>query len=215
MSQIVVIVISFLLIASLPVVQAEENKPDCQLIYLSKSKKLDSILKQNTPDPDNYFNTLHNFETQLFDSLASCPDNPRLYTLMGEVQIALNNLQFALLYARKAMKLDGNYWETYHLLGNTLCMQDQCKQGLTYLEKAAELAPEKPELVFNLCNTYVLSKLYQKAVSKCSQVLARKDHQLHGPTYYLRGKAHQALEMTSKARQDFNNARLLGYTPPK
>lgn len=186
-------------------------QPDCEKLYTQLSTKLDTVITDKNRELQ--ITRLHALEDELFKGFESCPENPLLFTLMGEVQISLNNIGLAVLYARKAMTFDGAYWQTYHLLGNSLCMIEQYEEGLLHLEKASNLAPGKPELEFNLCSSYLAANKLNQAIAACSQLLARKDHQLHGPAYFIRGTAYELLDETTKAQQDFNKANSLGYSP--
>lgn len=183
----------------------------CQHIYYDLSSTLDRTLATQIQDTAAYYDALHAVEDELFSAFNQCRDNPLLLTLMGEIQISLGNLQLAYLYAQKAMSRDGAYWQTFHLLGTTLCMQERFTEGLPHLEQAARLAPEKAVLQFNLCSTYVTAKKYDAAIKSCTALLQRRDHELYGPVYFLRAQAYQALGKPKLAKQDFDNARLLDY----
>ena len=186
----------------------------CQATYTSLSENLDHVIASHQQGTPAFFDALHNVEEALFSAFQQCPDNPLLLSLMGETQISLGNAQLAYLYAKKAITLKGSYWQTNHLLGTTLCLQGNYSEGVQYLEVAARLAPHKPLLLFNLCSAYYAAKQYEKAVQTCTVFLARQDHKLHGPAYHLRAQSYQALGKTKQARQDFNNARVLEYSPP-
>lgn len=183
---------------------------------LSEYKRLSAqhadVVSQHPADTPAYFEGMHAIEDALFTVFQDCPKNALLFTLMGEVQISLGNVQLAALYAKKAYSWDNSIWQTNHLLGSTLTMQDNYQEGIRYLEKAAELGGDKPELLFNLCSSYLAAKDYRNAIMACSKLIARKDHQLHGPAYHIRGQAHLNLAMDKQAQQDFTNARVLGYS---
>lgn len=190
---------------------ADEQVFDCMKEYESLSAKHTAAIAREKPDTQPYFKLLHGIEDEIFPALQNCPENPLLFTLMGEVQISLGNLQLAELYARKAISQDQDIWQTNHLLGITLSMQNKYTAGITYLEKATKISNNKPALVFNLCSTSLAAKKYQQAVTHCSNLIDRNDHQLHASAYHIRSQAYKALAMDKKSKRDSKNARLLGY----
>lgn len=183
----------------------------CLSEYNRLSTQHAEVVSQHPEDSDAYFRAMHAIEDALFVVFKDCPQNALLFTLMGEVQISLGNVQLANLYAKKAYDWNDNIWQTNHLLGSTLAMQDNYKEGMAYLEKAAALANDKPELLFNLCSSYLAAKNYKNVIKTCGKLITRKDHKLHGPAFHIRAQAHEALKMPQKARQDFKNAKILGY----
>lgn len=187
------------------------EKPGCEQIYQQLSIQHNEAIAQHTENSSAYFQALHTLEDKLFIVFKTCPDNALLFTLMGETQISLGNIGLAYLYARKALRLDSTLWQTQHLLGTTLCMQQNFTEGLPYLEQATTLAPDRPALLFNLCSVYHRAEKFEQAVATCSKLLERRDHRLHGPAFYLRGQSYQALGKTIRAKQDFTNAAALGF----
>ena len=196
----------------LPGNRAVHGANNCLSEYNRLSAQHADVVSQHPEDTPAYYEAMHAIEDTLFVVFKDCPKNALLFTLMGEVQISLGNVQLAGLYAQKAYGWDNSIWQTNHLLGSTLAMQENYKEGMRYLEKAAELGGDKPELLFNLCSSYLAAQNYKNAISTCSKLIARKDHKLHGPAYHIRGQAHLKLTMDKQAQQDFTNARVLGYS---
>jgi tetratricopeptide (TPR) repeat protein len=192
-------------------VLASTSQAECQSEYNKLSDAHTRILEQHEEGSPSFFEALHEIENTLFTAFQRCPKNPLLFTLMGEVQISLGNIQLAALYAQKAYGWDDNIWQTHHLLGSALAMQENYQEGLVHLEKAAALASDKPELLFNLCSTCLAAKKYEQSVEYCSRLIELKNHKLHAPAYHVRGQAHKALNMDKKAKQDSINAQALGY----
>lgn len=194
-----------------PDADSSDNPADCQSEYDNLSRAHTGILEEQAADTPAFFESLHEIENRLFSAFERCPKNTLLFTLMGEVQISLGNVQLALLYAQKAYSWDNSSWQTHHLLGSALSMQGEYKQGLVHLEKAVNINNDKPELSFNLCSTYLAAREFNKAIETCTKVIARKDHKLHALAFHVRGQAYEALDMEKQARQDFKNAKTLGY----
>lgn len=189
-----------------------DSKTDCPSEYEKLSAAHTQILEQHEEGSPSFFAALHEIENTLFGVFEQCPQDPLLFTLMGEVQISLGNLQLATLYAQKAYGWNDALWQTQHLLGSALAMQEQYQQGLPHLEKALAIAGDKPELLFNLCSTYLAAQQYEKSVEACTRLIQQKDHKLHAIAYHIRGQAYKALNMDKKARQDLVNAQALGYS---
>ena len=192
-------------------VDANKNPADCKAEYDKLSGTHTKILEDHEAGTSAFFESLHEIENKLFTAFEVCPKNVLLFTLMGEVQISLGNVQLATLYARKAYDWDATIWQTHHLLGSALSMQDEYKEGLAHLEKAVDIGNNKPELLFNLCSTYLAAGQYNNAVTTCTKVIEQKGHKLHAPAFHIRGQAYEALNITRKAEQDFKNAKTLGY----
>jgi tetratricopeptide (TPR) repeat protein len=192
-------------------VLANTSQAECQSEYDKLSDAHNRILEQYEEGSPSFFETLHEIEEALFTAFELCPQNALLFTLMGEIQISLGNIQLATLYAQKAYGWNDSIWQTQHLLGSALAMQEKYEEGLVHMEKAAAIAGDKPELLFNLCSTHFAAKNYQKSVEFCSKLIDQKDHVLHAPAYHIRGLAYKALNMDKKAKQDSINAKALGY----
>jgi hypothetical protein len=190
---------------------ANNPEPDCMSKYTSLNKKYTDIIARELPASPGYFRAVHGIEEAIFTAMQSCPQDTYLLALMGEVQISLGNLQLATLYARKAYGQNQGVWQTNHLMGKTLSLQDEHSKSLPYLETAARLSDHKPELVYNLCRTSLDATKYELAVKHCSSLIERDDHKLHAYAYYIRSQAYKALDMDKKSQRDIKNARLLGY----
>ena len=193
---------------------AVNHADSCNNKYENLSKQHTAAIMHNTEGTPAFFNALHSVEEKIFISFQHCPKDPLLFTLMGEVQISLGNLQLASIYANKAFNWNSTIWQTHHLLGTTLSMQEQYEKGLIHLEQAADMAKDKAILIFNLCSTYLAAKAYEKAIKVCTKLIQRKDHELHGPAFYIRSKSYHALDKTELAKQDLKKAQLLGFTQP-
>ncbi len=192
-------------------VLASTSQAECQSEYNRLSDTHNRVLEQYEAGSPSFFEALHNIEEELFTTFELCPQNALLFTLMGEVQISLGNIQLATLYAQKAYDWNDSIWQTQHLLGSALAMQEKYAEGLPHMEKALSIAGDKAELLFNLCSTHFAAKNYKKSVEFCSRLIDKKDHKLHAPAYHIRGQAYKALNMNKKAKQDSITAQALGY----
>ncbi len=144
-------------------------------------------------------------------AIANCRDSTQLLTLAALVCISLEQNAEASRYARKAIEVDPDSWEANDVYGNSLILLGKHALGLQYLEKAAKLAPDKLYLRMNLCSSYEDAKQYQKAITTCTEVIARKAKEFDGNAYYVRGRAYRALKMKDKADADFAKAKSLNF----
>ena len=183
----------------------------CMSLYEELSAKHSKVLAKIARDDPSFGEKMHKLEDELFKALDQCKRDPLLFCVMVENQVSLGNIQLAHVYASQAYNRRPEIWQTNHALGNTLCMLHDCDKGITFLEKAAEIEPHRPALVFNLCSTYLNNKQFRSAVDSCTNLLAMKQHQLHGPAYFLRSLAYQELGESQKARSDYNRAKVLGF----
>lgn len=191
--------------------QAKQQKTDCMKQYKSLSGKHSAAISRTKPGTISYFKTLHGIEDDIFGAMQNCPQDTYLLSLMGEVQISLGNTQLAELYAKKAIGQNPDIWQTNHLMGKALSMQNKYDVGISYLEKAVNINNTKPALFYNLCSTSLAAKKFKLAVKHCSSLIGRNDHQLHASAYHIRSQAYKALGMQEKSKHDLNNARLLGH----
>lgn len=183
----------------------------CLDLYQQLSNQHSEILSTTRHDSSEFQYRMHELEDALFKALQQCKQDPLLFSVMVENQVALGNLQLAHLYAVRAHRQRPQLWQTNHALGSTLCMQKDYQQGIPLLEQAVELAPGRPGLVFNLCSTYVSAQRFRQAIDACSNLLNMEQHALSGPAYLLRSQAYQALGETGKASADSNSAEALGF----
>lgn len=204
-------VIGGMLFFALPGQANEGNQ--CLGFYEAISARHTKALSSLAHDTAAFYRRMHELEDELFNALGQCPKDPRLFSLMAENQISLNNLQLARLYASKAHQQRPDLWQTNHALGTVLVMQKRYKHGLPLLEKALQIASHKPALHFNLCSSYVVAEHYAQALAACSRLLDLKGHELHGPAYYQRSLAYRALGKNQQADADLAKARSIAHRP--
>ena len=179
---------------------------ECVALYKTVSVRHTEATQQLKPDSDAFYRRMHDLENALFSALQKCPQHPLLFTLMAENQIALKNYQLANAYAQKAFQQKPDLWQTNHVLGTVLVMQQKYEKGLPLLKRAVQIAPQRFALHFNLCSSYVLSGRYKLAVEICSHLLKQKGHDLHGETYLQRSQAYKALDKIKLANEDLSRS---------
>ncbi len=122
---------------------------------------------------EDYVMALFAVENDTFDALERCPDDPHLWTLIGESEVALGRLQMAIVYARKVVALAPEYWRGYAVLGGALISNKDYAEGLMHLQRAAEMRPDNLTLKMNLCSAYAVAGENAKAASVCDEVIAK------------------------------------------
>jgi len=156
---------------------------------------------------------LRALESQLFDALSQCPKDADLYALMGEVQISRGQLPLAVVYGKKSVGLDGQSWRGQQLLGSTLAMLGQPREGLPYLERAVVLVPENQRLRLNLASALLAAKDYARARELCDVLIESTSAEVAAAAYNLRGQAYLRQGAISEAGRDFAAAEKLGFNP--
>ena len=123
----------------------------CLSLYEAISARHTTAIRDLPHESPEFFSRMHELEDELFTAMQQCSQHPLLFSLMAENQISLNNIQLAHIYASKAYQQRPDLWQTNHALGTALIMQQEYARGLSYLEKAVQIAPDRPALYFNLC----------------------------------------------------------------
>lgn len=198
------------LAGSFPALSSAAETDRCLDLYETISDRQATAIRDLEHGSPEFFKRIHELENELFVALEQCYQDPLLFSLMAENQVSLNNIQLAYIYASKAQQKRPDLWQTNHALGTALFMQKKYLQGLAFLEKAVQIAPNRSGLHFNLCSSYVAAEQYQQALKSCSTLLALKDHQLHGSVFYQRSLAYKALGKNKQAESDLSKARKLG-----
>ena len=183
-----------------------DQAEDCHSLYKTIAARQTQQVGTLLAGSNEYFQHINTLENDIFAALEQCPQDPLLFTLMAENQIAHQNFQLASIYAKRAYQQHPDIWQTNHTLGTALFMLKQYKKGLVLLDKAVKLAPQKPVLLFNLCSSLVAASHHEKAVTICSKLLKQKSHQMHRSAYQQRSLAYRALGKTKLADSDLQNA---------
>ena len=82
------------------------------------------------------------------------PDNVPAVVALAKVYLKRNDLQNALHYATKAVKLDAKDFGTHLTLGEVLLATGDTARAVKELELSAKLAPQNPEVHYNLGSAY-------------------------------------------------------------
>src|SRR6056297_3120562 len=74
--------------------------------------------------------------------------------LIGEMHLAIGQIREAEKYFQNAIKIHANHFQALYGLGKTLYLRGQINEGLTAIEKAHRLAPEKYDICRDLAEIY-------------------------------------------------------------
>lgn len=102
-------------------------------------------------------------ETLWMDTLKKSPNKTRAWINLGRAKTIAGNLQKAIYYYENAIKLDPNFFQTQFNLGSLYYEQGRFREALASFVKASILAPELPEPVGRIGETYLTLKNYKLA----------------------------------------------------
>jgi predicted Zn-dependent protease len=210
--QLVSVVLLFVLwvVFSIKPVAAAGN--GCTSQYEELDATLDRLLaNRHETAPSLYDVKLLALEDALFKSFGQCPDEARLFALMGELQIVLGQPSLAVAYGNRAVKLDALSWRGHYVRGTALCLSGQCESGLESLRHAVGLQPGNAALQLNLCSVLVWNSLHQESLPECTRVIQAGDETVLGQAYYLRSQAHSSLGNAEQAAADLAQAKYSGF----
>ena len=109
---------------------------DCENLF----HKLD---KQNiTITEKDHQKNFIKMENELFDAIEKCKTYAGMFVLMGELQIEMGQIPLAVVYGKKSVEVDGEYWRAHKLLGSSKMLNKEFEGGLNSLKKAVALNPK-------------------------------------------------------------------------
>ena len=116
------------------------------------------------------------------------------------------NYELALEKAREIERLNPDFMQTHLQLGNVLVQTGDAEQALAYSRKAAELAPESPLPLYNLCFSLVANGLRSEAEEHVDH-WEKRTSEMYVPPYFL-GMSHLAIGNTDKGFDYLEKARV-------
>ncbi len=102
-------------------------------------------------------------ETLWMDTLKKSPNKTRAWINLGRAKTIAGKPQKAIYYYENAIKLDPNFFQTQFNLGSLYYQQSRFQEALTNFIKASILAPELPEPIGRIGETYLALKNYKAA----------------------------------------------------
>ena len=150
-------------------------------------------------------------ENDLFKAIDECRTYSGMFVLMGEVQIEMGQVPLAVVYGRKSVELDPQYWRAHKLLGTSRMLNKEVEAGLIALYKALELDPENTNVKLNLVSALVENKEYDKALKLVNSIIELNDHSILATAYFLRSEAYKGKGLIIEADKDSQRAKKLGF----
>lgn len=150
-------------------------------------------------------------ENDLFKAIEQCKTYSGMFVLMGEVQIDMGQVPLAVVYGRKSVELDNNYWRAHKLLGSAQMLNKSPVHGLHSLQKAVELNTTNINTKLNLCSALVQNKKYDEAMLLIEKIIVLNDKDTLATAYYLRGQAYKGKGLIIQADNDIKLAQELGF----
>ncbi|KAJ2647145.1 hypothetical protein IWW40_004885 [Coemansia sp. RSA 1250] len=115
---------------------------------------------------------------------------------MGICQYMLKDTDKALDHWHKSLSLDPNQADVYVSLGNIYFMSKKDpQQAISYMTKAQQLAPEDPEIMFNLACMQESSGSLEPAIQLYEKAI---EHGLEKAKAYLRNAIVKQMAQSSK-----------------
>src|SRR5438094_586086 len=118
------------------------------------------------------------------------PGLPRVELMLAEAYRAVGRLDDAIAIVREQIKRSPQNAAFYFLRGVILQQQNKVTEAREALEKAAQLAPDKPSSLQQLVELDIASKNYAAGHRRVDEVLQKQPNSAVG--YYLRGKLYLA-----------------------
>lgn len=178
---------------------------DCKNIFKQLDKQHYGIT-----DP-NRGKKLVKLENDLFKAIDQCKTFSGMFVLMGEVQIDMGQIPLAVVYGRKSVELNDNYWRAYKLLGSAQMLNKESERGLNSLKKAVELNPENTNTQLNLVSALVQNAKYDEALKLINSIIHKNEKGTIATAYYFRSQAYKGKGLIIEADKDAKRAQGLGF----
>ena len=102
-------------------------------------------------------------EAQLREELKVTPRSPLSYMRLASIELKRRHPEEALEYAKQATQLDSQGAGGHELMGRALLDAGKIAEAIKELETASKLAPNYPEVHFNLARAYTKAKMRAQA----------------------------------------------------
>ena len=156
--------------------------------------------------------TMKSYESAIIDlkrAIALDSTFADAYLLMGKIKVSLGKNAEVCQDVKKAVDL-GN--QEAVLICQQYCQvltEEQVASTVRPEDSLARLYPNRPEPLYNICNTYFDAKQYQKAIDYCDKAIAVDS--TYAPAYYNRGACLLNLGHKAAGCLLINKAAGMGY----
>jgi len=178
---------------------------DCEKLFHKLDKQLVTITDKDHPKK------IIQMENDIFDAIGKCKTYAGMFVLMGELQIEIGQIPLAVVYGRKSVAVDGEYWRAHKLLGSALMLNKESEAGLKSLKKATELNPENINTQLNLISALIQNKKYNQALTLINTVIHKNEKGSVASAYYFRSQVYKAKGLIIEANEDAKTAQGMGF----
>ena len=151
-------------------------------------------------------------ENELFDAIEECKTYSGMFVLMGELQIEMGQIPLAVVYGKKSVKLDAEYWRAHKLLGSAKMLNKESKDGLNSLKKAIDLNPTNLNIQLNFISALIQNEKYDQALKLINEVLNKGEKDTLAIAYYFRSQVYRGKGLITEENRDAKKAQDLGFT---
>lgn len=178
---------------------------DCEKIF----HKLD---KQHVTITDkDHVEKFIKMENELFDAIAKCKTYAGMFVLMGELQIEMKQIPLAVVYGKKSVEVDDEYWRAHKLLGSAQMLNKEFEGGLGSLKKSLELNPKNINTQLNLTSAFIQNKNYDQALTLINTIIDKNETDTLAIAYYFRSQVYKGKGLNIKANKDAKTAQGMGF----
>lgn len=178
----------------------------CEKLFHKLDKQRISITDKSHPKK------FIQMENDIFDAIAKCKTYAGMFVLMGELQIEIGQIPLAVVYGKKSVAVDGEYWRAHKLLGSAQMLNNEYEGGLKSLKKAVVLNPKNLNTQLNLTSALIQNKKYDQALTLINTVINKKEKDTLAIAYYFRSQVYKGKGLIIKANKDAKTAQGMGFT---
>lgn len=178
---------------------------DCEKVFHKLDKQHITITEKDSQKK------LIQMENNIFDGIEKCKAYAGMFVLMGELQIEMGQVPLAVIYGKKSVEIDGDYWRAHKLLGSAQMLNDESKDGLRSLTKAVALNPKDINTQLNFISALIKNKKYDQALKLVNTVIRKNDKATLAIAYYLRSQVYKGKNLIAEANKDAKTAQTMGF----
>jgi len=178
---------------------------DCEKLFHKLDKQHITITDNDHPKK------LIQMENYLFDAIEQCKTYAGMFVLMGELQIEMGQIPLAVIYGKKSVEVDGEYWRAHKLLGSAQMLNNESEAGLKSLKKAVDLNPKNINTQLNLISALVQNKKYDQALKLINTVIYKNEKGTVAIAYYFRSQVYKGKGLIIEANKDAKTAQGMGF----
>jgi len=177
---------------------------DCEKIFNELDKQhIDTTAKDHHKD-------FVKLENDIFDAIEKCKTYAGMFVLMGELQIEMGQIPLAVVYGKKSVEIDGEYWRAHKLLGSAQMLNKEFEGGLSSLKKAVALNPKNINAQLNLISAFIHNTEYDHALKLVNTVINKNEKGTLSIAYYFRSQIYSAKGLVREANKDVKKSQKLG-----